>query len=95
MKRWHSPRERAIMLRRWREEITNHEDPFHERPWPALPPIGEEQCHCYRGMGFVRKKKPGDCGKARCGVCHFGKWGPKGRGNALRQAIELEERACG
>ena len=70
MRRWHSPRERVIMLRRWRLEIAKHEDdPFGSAP---LPPVAEGgACHCYRGMGFLRKRKPYDCGNPRCGICHF------------------------
>lgn len=93
MRRWHA--ERELMLRRWREEIAKHE--FPEYAYCALapvPPVADESsCHCYRGMGVLRKRSPHDCGKARCEWCHYGKWLKKARGNELRQALEWEWRA--
>ena len=95
MRRWHSPRERAIMLRRWREEIAKHEDMwFGQAPLP--PTAGHDSCHCYRGMGFLRKRKPYDCGNPRCGICHFDKYRhPKARAKKLRDAIEFDRGAWG
>jgi hypothetical protein len=94
MRRWHTPRERAIMLRRWRQEIAKHEDdPFGYAP---LPPVGEEFCHCYRGMGFLRKRKPHDCGRPRCWLCHGEKfYAAKARAKNQRDAIEFELGAWG
>jgi hypothetical protein len=93
MKRWHSPRERALMLRRWRQEIAKHEDIwFGQAPLP--PTADADACHCYRGMGFLRKRKPFDCGNPRCGICHFDKYRqPKARARKVRQAIEFDVRA--
>ena len=88
------PRERAIMLRRWREEIALHER--SEFGWSPLPPAGDDLCHCYRGMGFLRKRKPLDCGRPRCGLCHDEKFHtPKAREARRRAAIEFELDACG
>lgn len=93
MQRWHSSRERALMLRRWRQEISIHEysgsnsrSPFALSP---VPPTGTEKCHCYKGMGFLRKRKPLDCGKSRCLTCHFEKYyPPKARHTIKRHAIQ-------
>jgi len=75
MRRWHSPRERTIMLRRWRLEIAVHE-------------------RRDGGMGFLRKRKPYDCGRPRCGLCHGDKFhAPKARARRLREAVEFELRA--
>lgn len=74
MRRWHE--DRNLMLRRWREEIAKHE--FEDYPYCSLAPIPAEKkddvCHCYRGMGFLRKKSPHDCGNPRCMVCHLDKY---------------------
>lgn len=70
MRRWHE--ERALMLRRWREEIALHEEALPKRV--TVPPDAEpDACHCYRGMGFLRKHAPSGCGRARCGLCHWEK----------------------
>ncbi len=93
MRRWHAPRERAITLRRWREEIAKHEDVWFGQA--ALPPAADaDACHCYRGMGFLRKRKPYDCGNPRCGVCHGDKFfATKARARRVREAIEFDVRA--
>lgn len=71
MRRWHA--ERELMLRRWRQEIADHED----YPYCALAPIPPSQCdmkcHCYLGPGFMRKNRPYGCGRARCMLCHYDK----------------------
>jgi hypothetical protein len=97
MRRWHE--ERALMLRRWREEIA-----IHEGLWPpscviVLPPEipdSSSACHCYRGMGFLRKQRAYGCKRPRCGHCCFEKfYGRRGRRNRLRAAIEFELEAWG
>jgi hypothetical protein len=92
MRRWHQ--ERDLMLRRWRQEIAKHEASSDEGyPYAALapvPPTGVQGCHCYRGMGTMRKRSPWDCGNPRCGVCHHEKWLPKARHAARRAAIDAE-----
>jgi hypothetical protein len=50
------------MFRRWREEMAKHGYD------PNDPP--ENGCHCAKGIGFLRKRKPYDCGRPNCGVCH-------------------------
>lgn len=40
--------------------------------------------------GRWRKRAPGDCGRARCGVCHSGKWDRRGRNAEKRAAIAFE-----
>ena len=104
MRRWHSSAERRIMLRRWRQEIATHERTVYryngnryaaiEKRYPfwgalaPLPPDPEGDCHCYRGMGYFRKRAPLDCGKPRCATCHYEKfWEPKRRANVKRKAI--------
>ena len=42
----------------------------------------------YKGLTQYRKRRPGDCGVAHCGICHYGKWDGKNRQNTRRQAIE-------
>lgn len=92
MRRWHA--ERALMLRRWRMEIAEHEE-MHHMALPPIPPQScDEPCHCYRGPGFMRKQRPYGCTRPRCGLCHpTKKWGGKSRAKALRKAIEYELRA--
>lgn len=59
-----------------------------------LPPEGDELCHCYRGMGFMRKRRPYGCGRARCGICHGDKlYAPKARERKVREAIKFDVRA--
>jgi hypothetical protein len=87
MRRWHQ--EHDLMLRRWRQEIAKHERAPRGTLAP-VPPIGEEACHCYRGMGTMRTRSPWDCGNPRCGVCHYDKQHPKARHAARRAAIAAE-----
>lgn len=89
MRRWHE--ERGLMMTRWRMEIAKHEG---IGPAPYQPPIPPESCdvddcHCYRGMGFARKRKPYDCGNPRCDMCHSGKW-DKSRQRERQRAIEAD-----
>lgn len=98
MRRWHA--ERHIMLRRWRFEIGAHgghsgytiKDGFND--WVAVPvpppacDIGT--CHCFKGPGYFRKRKPFDCGNPRCGLCHYEKYMPKARAAKKRTAIQYE-----
>jgi hypothetical protein len=107
MRRWHSPKERALMLRRWRQEIAQHERWRYSRA--ALAPVPPDKCavdpyvvlrglrtrfpdpcHCYDGMGFMRKQRPFGCGRARCQLCHYGKWFPKARHNKRLAAINRD-----
>jgi hypothetical protein len=67
MRRWHQ--EREIMLRRWRQELAKHEGMPLARV--SVPPdVAVDTCHCYRGMGFMRKLRPFDCGRPHCLLCH-------------------------
>lgn len=93
MRRWHA--ERDLMLRRWRQEIAKHEG--IENQWPYLslapvPPENDGDCHCYLGMGFLRKRTPFGCPNgASCWVCHDDKyWASKNRGNERRDAIRFD-----
>ncbi|HYZ76203.1 MAG TPA: hypothetical protein VE596_02405 [Gaiellaceae bacterium] len=90
MKRWHQ--ERALMLRRWREEIYKHEWDFTGGSYglAVIPPQAlDEPCHCYRGPGFLRKRTAhGGCG--RCGVCKPHKVCPPSRRHARERAIRQE-----
>lgn len=86
MKRWHE--ERELMLRRWRMEVAKHEGGLTEAMAP-VPPTGEEKCHCYRGMGTMRKQRPYGCHRARCGLCKPHKrWPAHTRGRDKRKSIE-------
>ena len=97
MRRWHE--ERDLMLRRWRVEIAKHEYFLWGRYSLApIPPVScdEDDCHCYRGPGFLRKRKPYDCGRARCGICHLEKHYPgERRRRDEREAFNHEWEATG
>lgn len=94
MKRWHS--EVPLMLRRWKQEMEIHG--YDWRNPPELSCVPSEQgvgsgkvCHCSAGIGALRWKKPLDCGRARCGICHSEKfYEPKRRGAKKRAAIEFD-----
>lgn len=95
MRRWHSPREHAIMLRRWRQELANHDWEYgQDYPHCYLAPSSDAEkidCHCAEGIGSMRKHTPYGCGRARCGICHWEKYYlPKARNNKLREAIAFE-----
>jgi hypothetical protein len=93
MRRWHA--ERVLMLRRWQMEIGEHEDMEYMTLAPIPPRSCDERCHCYRGPGFMRKRRPYTCGKPRCGICKPGKvWGRKARATKLRKAIDYELNAA-
>lgn len=95
MRRWHAPRERALILRRWRLELADHGSEY-DRPYPhcsLAPPddADEIECHCSRGIGTMRKQRPYGCGNARCCICHPQKFvQPKRRAARRRAAIEHE-----
>lgn len=92
MRRWHDPREHAIMFRRWKQEMA-----LHEYDWrnPPDPKCDKWACHCAAGIGSMRKKKPLDCGEPRCLTCHFDKfWVPKARATKKREAIEFDLHDC-
>lgn len=107
MRRWHA--ERDLMLRRWKNEIADHGGHagyhvgevtsfgFLGNSWlevPIPPVVCEDSCHCFAGPGFFRKRKPFDCGKSRCLICHSDKfWEAKNRHNGKRKAVEFELRA--
>jgi hypothetical protein len=86
MRRWHE--EHALMFRRWKQEME-----IHGYDWrnPPDPKCDRNACHCAAGIGSQRKKKPLDCGRVRCGVCHGDKfYADKARANKKREAIEFE-----
>lgn len=79
------------MLRRWREEISKHEGYLQGYLAPVPPDKNINSCHCYKGMGFLRKRSPYDCGNPRCTVCHFDKYyNKKNRNNIKRKAIKQD-----
>lgn len=62
--RWHT--EAALMLRRWRKELANH---ARVRVPERLAPPSEATgmaCHCARGIGTMRKRRPYECQKRNC-----------------------------
>jgi hypothetical protein len=65
VKRWHA--EHAMMLRRWRMELANHE---HRAPFALAPPsaAANARCHCANGVGTMRKRHVYGCPKGgrRC-----------------------------
>lgn len=93
MKRWHE--ERDLMMRRWRKELATHGSGEKHATWQephdfAAPPSWASaiECHCAAGIGTMRKHTLG-CGRARCGICHWGKFNdPKRRAAKKRDAIE-------
>lgn len=93
MRRWHE--ERELMLRRWRQEIAKHEawgdEGYSYCALAPVPPQNDGDCHCYRGMGMLRKTRPWDCGKPHCTICHLDKYYySKNRANIKRKAIETD-----
>jgi hypothetical protein len=63
---------------------------WHSERALMLRRAGEDD-HRRRGLSSYRKKKPGDCGRARCGLCHSGKAsGPRARATRKREAIAFE-----
>lgn len=94
MKRWHE--EVPLMVRRWRMEIAKHEGMARRSLAPVPPEPDDESCHCYRGPGFMRKRRPYGCSNPRCAICHFEKlYAPKDRYNRKRLAIEFERATSG
>jgi hypothetical protein len=83
MKRWHV--ERPLMLRRWQLEKEKHTDNGEI--------VGD--CHCLRGPGFMRKRRPYGCHRPRCKLCHWEKLYPQPRGPKKRAEIEFERIASG
>lgn len=84
MRRWHS--ETALMHRRWRDEMRKHGYDWRNPPDPACDGT---VCHCVAGIGSMRKRRPLDCGRPRCGICHWSKyWEPRRRAAVKRAAIE-------
>lgn len=79
MRRWHS--EVSHMQRQMRLEREKHGVQPDERDGNI--------CHCLLGIGFVRKRKPYDCGNPRCGLCHSEKWDRR-RQNERERAIRFE-----
>ena len=92
MKRWHE--ERALMFRRWKMEMEKHGYDWRNPPRPSCAPSKQGVrgvCHCAAGIGSMRKRRPYDCGKARCGLCHWEKfYDLKDRYNKRREAISWE-----
>jgi hypothetical protein len=78
MKRWQE--DLPLMLRRWDEEKRKHCE---------IGDVGGE-CHCFRGPGFMRKRRPYGCTRPRCMLCHAEKLYPQARGAKKRAAIDFE-----
>lgn len=91
MRRWHE--ELPLMLRRWRDELHKH----GLDPAPYLHAYRNSEsaqvaiCHCEKGPGVLRKRDPWDCGRPRCGLCHWSKvHGIPARNNRDRYALQFE-----
>ncbi len=87
MFRWHA--ERLLMLRRWKQELRKHKSEVQGLYGGTVEPT----CHCLRGIGTLRKRKPGDCGRAQCGVCHLNKKWSKGNSRRLREYEAFQREA--
>ena len=63
MQRWHQ--EKNLMSKRWKEEIESHTDFIFN--------IVEKGCHCLRGKGTMRKRRPYDsCApNQHCSCCEM------------------------
>ena len=92
MQRWHE--ELPIMLARRRAEQRRHRNPAFG--------FLEGDYHRLKGPGTLRKRRPYDCGKTRCALCHWDKvhgyrpareGGRRGRQNARREAFRHEARS--
>jgi len=83
MKRWHT--EIELMRKRWKVEREKH----------RLD--GNVNCHCLRGPGTMRKRRPWGCCRSRCKLCHPWKHFSKGTGrqNWRLWALRWEEIAWG
>ena len=81
------------MLRRWRHELSKHG--LEPAPYLGTYQRGDaicvSVCHCEKGPGVMRKRDPWDCGRARCGLCHWSKiHGLPGRHSGNWLALQLE-----
>lgn len=86
MRRWHQ--ERELMFHRWKFEMQKH---GYDWRTPPDPKCDRDACHCAAGIGSMRKRKPLDCGRPRCLVCHSEKFlHPKARANKKRAEIRFE-----
>ncbi len=83
------------MFERWRLEIAKHERV--QVAEVVLPPVaGPEKCHCYRGMGCLRKRRPFGHRRPRCLLCKWRKLFPSPtRAQELAAAIDFELTAWG
>lgn len=63
MKRWQQ--DINLMNKRWKEEIQFHTNETFNKV--------ESNCHCLRGMGIMRKRRPyGSCSpNQHCGCCEM------------------------
>lgn len=88
MHRWHSEREQALMLRRWKIEME-----LHGYDWrnPPDPKCDRDVCHCAAGIGSMRKTTPFGHSRPRCGLCKpHKKWPQRVRSQVKRRVIEWE-----
>ena len=46
-------------------------------------------------LGTFRKRKPFDCGRARCRCCHWDKWNKHSRNEIRQQYLEEVQKAYG
>lgn len=81
MRRWHSPREQAVMFRRCRAEMVDH-----GYDWRS-PPTDQNACHCARGR-LAR------CASAQP-TAHGSFIVRAARANTLRAALRYEVNADG
>jgi hypothetical protein len=84
MKRWHDPREHALMFCRWKFEME-----LHGYDWrnPPDPKCDRHVCHCVAGIGSMRKTTPLTASGYWKWYKHFEN---KRRVNAERAAIQFE-----
>lgn len=77
MKRWQE--DVTVMKKRWKEEIESHRDETFGNI--------ESNCHCLRGMGTMRKRRPYDrCSpNQHCGICEMERYEQRLKRRRIRQ----------
>jgi hypothetical protein len=60
-------------MKRWHEEVSKYRQQWRKLTHRSDPAIGRVE-ECGSELGRYRKKHALDCGKARCGVCHYHKF---------------------
>lgn len=90
MRRWHL--DKKIALREWRKHRRKHVDQ-NKRSIVARVGIGMSpdvvECRCDDQVGRFRKIDAFDCGRPRCGLCHYDKYYARESANRRQAAADL------